>query len=81
MLRFSRIDSGPEDRFPDRKHYCVTESKHVMQICFANRINHYRQSHLLCSVNSFRFLGFLIGFVLGPGGLREAPGGPGKAHG
>ena len=34
-----------------------------------------------CSVNSFRFLGFLLWFVLGPGDLREAPGGPGKAHG
>ncbi len=27
-------------------------------------------------VNSFRFLGFLLWFVLGPGGLREAPGRP-----
>jgi hypothetical protein len=33
------------------------------------------------SVNSFRFLCFLLWFVLGPGGPREAPGGPGKAHG
>ena len=33
------------------------------------------------SVNSFRFLCFLHWFGLGPGGLREAPGCPGKAHG
>ncbi len=26
-------------------------------------------------------LGFLLWFVLGPGGLLEASGGPGKAHG
>ncbi len=36
---------------------------------------------LHCSINSFRFLDFLLWFVLGPGGLREAPGGPGKAQG
>ncbi len=36
---------------------------------------------LNCSINSFRFLSFLLWFVLGPGGFREAPGGPGKAHG
>ncbi len=36
---------------------------------------------LHCSVDSFRFLGFLLCCVLGPGGFREAPGGPGKAHG
>ncbi len=36
---------------------------------------------LHCAVNYFRFLGFLLWFVLGPGSLREAPGGPGKAHG
>jgi hypothetical protein len=34
-----------------------------------------------CLVNSFRFLDFLLWFVLGPGGLRLAPRGPGKAHG
>ncbi len=28
---------------------------------------------LHCSVNSLRFLGFLLWFVLGPGGLREGP--------
>ncbi len=28
----------------------------------------------------FRFLGSLLWFVLGYGGRREAPGGPGKAH-
>ncbi len=39
------------------------------------------QPQLHRSVNSSRFLGFLLWFVLGPGGLREAPGGPGKAHG
>ncbi len=33
------------------------------------------------SVKVFRLLGFLLCFVLDPGGLREAPGGPGKAHG
>ncbi len=32
------------------------------------------------SVSFFRVLGFLLWFVLGPGGPREAPGGPGKAH-
>jgi hypothetical protein len=38
--------------------------------------------HLLHrSINYFRFLICLLRFVLGPGGLREAPGGPGKAHG
>ncbi len=36
---------------------------------------------LHCSNNYFRFLGFLLWFGLGPGGLREAPGNPGKAHG
>ncbi len=36
---------------------------------------------LHCLINSFRFLGFLLWFVLGPGGSREAPGGPGKPHG
>ncbi len=39
------------------------------------------QNNLLCSVNSLRFLSFLLWFVLGPGGLREASEGPGKAHG
>ncbi len=29
----------------------------------------------------FRFLGFVLWCVLGAGGLREAPGGPAKAHG
>jgi hypothetical protein len=33
-----------------------------------------------CLINSFRFLGFLLWFVLRPGALREALGGPGKAH-
>ncbi len=33
------------------------------------------------SVNSCRFLSFSLWFVLGPGGFREASGGPGKAHG
>ena len=28
-----------------------------------------------------RFLGLVIWFVLGAGGLRKRPGGPGKAHG
>ncbi len=37
--------------------------------------------NLHCSVIFFRFLGFLLWFVLSPGGLREAPGGPGEAHG
>ncbi len=32
-------------------------------------------------ITSFRFLSFLLWFVLGPGGFREAPGGPGNAHG
>ncbi len=41
----------------------------------------FEESGFYCSVNSFRFLGFLLWFVLGPGGLRETPGGPGKAHG
>ena len=36
---------------------------------------------LYCSNQFLLFLGFLLWFVLGPGGLREAPGGPGKAHG
>ncbi len=36
---------------------------------------------LRCLINSFRFLDFLLWFVLGPGGLREAPGVPGNAHG
>jgi hypothetical protein len=40
-----------------------------------------RRVHPHCSSNSFRFLGFLHWFVLGPGGLWQAPGGPGKAHG
>ena len=31
--------------------------------------------------NYFRFLGFLLWYVLCPGGLLEAPGGPRKAHG
>ncbi len=33
---------------------------------------------LNCLINFFRFLGFLLWFVLGPGGLREAPGSPGR---
>ncbi len=32
-------------------------------------------------INAFRFLGFLLWFVVGPRGLRERPGGPGKTHG
>jgi hypothetical protein len=36
---------------------------------------------LHCAINSFRFLGFFLWFVLGPESLQEAPGGPGKAHG
>ncbi len=39
---------------------------------------HIWKSGLHCSINSFRFLRFLLWFVLGPEGLREAPG---KAHG
>ncbi len=31
--------------------------------------------------NTFRFLGFWLWFVLGSGGLREVPDGPGDAHG
>ncbi len=34
-----------------------------------------------CSIIFSRFLGFLLWFVLGPGGLRKDPAGPGKAHG
>ncbi len=34
-----------------------------------------------CLINSFRFLGFLLWFVVGPGCLQEGPGGPGKVHG
>ncbi len=34
-----------------------------------------------CLINCFRFQGFLLWFVLGPGGPREAPGNPGKADG
>ncbi len=48
---------------------------------FFGRFPAFHGQPLHCSVNSFRFLGFLLWFVLGPGGLREAPGGPGKAHG
>ncbi len=33
------------------------------------------------SLHCFRLLSFLLWFVLGPGGLRKAPGGPGKANG
>ncbi len=31
--------------------------------------------------NTFRFLGFLVWFVVDPRGLREGSGGPRKAHG
>ncbi len=34
-----------------------------------------------CLITSFRLLGFLLWFVLGPRGLREAPRDPGNAHG
>ena len=47
----------------------------------ASRVYGLAERYLLCSVNAFRFLGLLLWFVLGPGGLREAPGGPRKAHG
>ncbi len=36
---------------------------------------------LLCLINSVRFLGFLLWFVSGPGGLREALEGPRRALG
>ncbi len=45
-------------------------------------VDHFSgHSFLHCSINSFRCLGFLLWFVLGPRGLRKAPGSPGKAHG
>ncbi len=41
----------------------------------------YNKPKFRCSVKCFRFSVFELRFVLGPGGLREARGGPGKAHG
>ncbi len=38
-------------------------------------------SSLRCLINALRFLSLLLWFVVGPGGFREAPGGPGKANG
>ncbi len=46
-----------------------------------NRSNNPRQPRLDCLINPQVFYGFVFWFVLGPGGLREAPGDPGKAHG
>ncbi len=48
---------------------------------FADMLCTVRERRSLhCLINCFSFRGFSLCFVLGPGGLREAPGGPGKAH-
>jgi hypothetical protein len=67
--RASKKPLGPQNHFgiPLRSG---GSARHCMGITFLHR-----------SVNSFRFLGFLLWLVLGPGGLLETPGGPGKAHG
>ncbi len=49
---------------PDSAPACLRPSFGQVRAPSGSRILH-------CSVNSFRFLGFLLWFVSGPGGLRE----------
>ncbi len=66
-----RPKSNPEGRFPARKHYCVTSN--IAEALLRN-IEYLGQLQTRGENDDWPRRPM-------PGGLREAPGGPGKAHG
>ncbi len=76
-VRLCNSASGRKRR--DRRQSRGPEAENSGPAKGINKVSRSRNLH--CLINSFRFLCFLLWFVLGPGGLREAPEGPGNAHG
>jgi hypothetical protein len=71
---------GPPDKNSDVT-YKVSEGTATFTLLEKHVRDSAEVCHLICSVKSLRFLGSLLWFVLGPGGLQEAPGDRGNAHG